>query len=146
MPFHDQGRGQQGERVRLPDGSFVRLPANISPEERNNFIRDMRARYGLEPFEPTTSPPPTAIPEPTPAPPPAIPERAPVPSATLPWEREPTKAGVVKAGLKAIPIGVQQAYYMTKQGVLGAFSPDVETEAEKKVQRDLENLLSLIHI
>jgi len=141
MPFHDQGRGQQGERVRLPDGSFVRLPANISPEERNNFIRDMRARYGLEPFEPTTSPPPTAIPEPTPAPPPAIPERAPVPSATLPWEREPTKAGVVKAGLKAIPIGVQQAYYMTKQGVLGAFSPDVETEAEKKVQRDLENLI-----
>ena len=160
-----------GEKVRLSNGRWVLLPEGMSVEDRDKFLIDIeasiRSSVAQEPYRQPRS---YALPGDEDQPSrssslsPASPsyylpgDKGPRPQvgiASLPssrridrtrddWEGytgERTIGGHIKTLGQAIPIGVQQAILLGKQGIQAFASPNEDTEGEKRTRQKLEDLI-----
>ena len=151
-----------GEKVRLSDGRWVVLPEGMSAEDRDKFLIDIEASLRpSEAQEPYRQPRSYALPgdEDESSRSYALPgDEGPPPQGgitSLPssrradrtrddWEGytgERTIGGHIKTLAQAIPIGIQQAVLLGKQGIQAFASPDEDTEGEKRTRQQLEDLI-----
>ena len=160
-----------GEKVRLSNGRWIILPEGMSVEDRDKFLVDIEASLRpSEAQEPYRQPRSYALPGDEDEPSrssslsPASPsyylpgDEGPPPQggiASLPssrrtdrtrddWEGytgERTIGGRIKTFGQAIPIGVQQAILLGKQGIQALASPDEDTEGEKETRQKLDDLI-----
>ena len=127
------------EKVMLPDGSYVMIPDNLSPESRAEFDRQVALKFpqsqpqvgtgmygadlmygeGSDPYDYGIGGLPDA------------PER----------KTEGTTLGSLLEGIKSIPRGVRQFGLMAQQGFEGIRTPDEDTDREKELRQRMEDLM-----
>ena len=140
-----------GEQIRLPDGRIIELPADISPEDREEFIRKLSAHYETADQQTVAASPPEVREGFLDSGEDVVPlgtrrdyedtgiaslqrgERATAEGGTL--------IGSAWEAAKSIPRGTRQMALMAQQGVLGALTPDEDTSKEKEIRRRLEDLM-----
>ena len=145
-----------GERIRLPDGTYITIPEGLTPEQKaalaarlakrfNIPAQDERAsssrqiqrskdnpfadyKAGENPFIATDS---------------GIMSLN--PSTVKPREIEPpddgTIAGAAWQGIKNLPRGMMQYSLLARQGLAGLTSPDEDTDKEKELRRKMQDLM-----
>ena len=134
------------ETIRLPDGSVIEIPDNLSIEERNKIAGELRTRFNIG----TPSPQPQMQPEPQdrgsfaersanleammearfPSGQVGIPSLQEPPPDEYGTEAGGTILGSAWEGIKSIPRGVRQFGLMALQGAEGLRTPDRDTEKE----------------
>ena len=132
------------QKVRLPDGTVVEIPDDISPEDRRRFIAGVNAKFGVG-----TSQAPPAFENPylTGAWLRGGDEEAETGIASL-REPPPVEGGNILGsaweGIKSIPRGARQFGLMALRGAEGLRTPDEDTAREKELRRKLQSLMEEI--
>jgi|TARA_R110000824_G_scaffold104675_4_gene248341 hypothetical protein len=145
------------ETIRLPDGSVIEIPDNLSIEERNKIAGELRTRFNIG----TPSPQPQMQPEPQdrgsfaersanleammearfPSGQVGIPSLQEPPPDEYGTEAGGTILGSAWEGIKSIPRGVRQFGLMALQGAEGLRTPDRDTDREKALRKRLNDLM-----
>lgn len=146
-----------GERIRLPDGTYITIPDGLSPEEKSDFAARLARRFGI-PAQDERAAPSVQRQRLSPGNPfadygggenPFLATRSGImsinPSSVKPEEvEEPddgTIAGAALQGLKNVPRGMQQYLLLARQGLAGITSPDRDTDTEQELRRKMQELM-----
>ena len=146
-----------GERIRLPDGTYITIPDGLNPEQRAALAARLARRFNIPAHDERAAP--------------SIQRRRSAegnpfadyeggenpflatssgimsinPSSVKPEEiEEPddgTIAGAALQGLKNIPRGIFQYGLLAGQGLAGITSPDRDTNTEKALRRKMQELM-----
>ena len=129
------------EKVMLPDGSYVMMPDNLSPESRAEFDRQIALKFpqsqpqvGTDMYGSDLQ----SLYQ-------MYGEGSGTGVASLPQEperkTEGTTLGSLLEGIKSIPRGVRQFGLMAQQGFEGIRTPDEDTDREKELRQRMEDLM-----
>ena len=134
------------QKVRLPDGTIVEIPDDISPEDLRRFIAGVNTKFGIG-MSRASAPAESANPWSS-----ILREEAETGIASLrqpPPDEYGTEAGgtilgSAWEGIKSIPRGARQFGLMALRGAEGLRTPDEDTAREKELRRKLQSLMEEI--